>query len=83
MSEVAQVFLGNQFSSRGKHDIKHDVAQIFSRFNNICYDHPLVFSISLPKVYESLERSGYSATYILVHLYLQAYQETSKCGAWK
>uniref|UniRef100_A0A164X4Z9 Uncharacterized protein n=1 Tax=Daucus carota subsp. sativus TaxID=79200 RepID=A0A164X4Z9_DAUCS len=31
VSEAAQVFLGNQFSSRGKHDIKHDVAQIFSR----------------------------------------------------
>ncbi|KAK1358461.1 hypothetical protein POM88_051717 [Heracleum sosnowskyi] len=31
VSEAAQVFLGDQFSSRGKHDIKHDVAQIFSR----------------------------------------------------
>ncbi|XP_074350478.1 uncharacterized protein LOC141689873 isoform X2 [Apium graveolens] len=31
VSEAAQVFLGGQFSSRGKHDIKHDVAQIFSR----------------------------------------------------
>ena len=36
VSEAAQVFLGNQFSSRGKHDIKHDVAQIFSRFNFVC-----------------------------------------------
>ncbi|KAK1385431.1 putative rRNA methylase YtqB [Heracleum sosnowskyi] len=31
VSEAAQVFLGDQFLSRGKHDIKHDVAQIFSR----------------------------------------------------
>lgn len=31
VSEAAQLFLGEQFSSWGKPDIKHDVAQIFNR----------------------------------------------------
>lgn len=62
VSEAAQVFLGDLFSSRGKHDIKHDVAQIFSRFNYISSSYSnvvLALAILFPNCNENLERSGY------------------------